>query len=94
MNNASSNLKEVLSWIADGVDVQFFSDKTGNWEILTTKQFALSERGLELMWRKKPDAFEDVFNKFVQARFPCVYAINKDDAKHFWNAAMEHKDDE
>lgn len=38
------------------------------------------------------DAFEEVYCKFVQARFPAVYEINKDQAKHFWNAAMEQSE--
>ena len=88
LENASGNLKEILCAIAEGKAVQFNMDNYWS-DFVEGHTPPYGETMLKQEWRIKPDAFEEIYNKFVQERFPAVYEINKDQARHFWDRAME-----
>ena len=86
LENASSNLKEILCAIVDGKDVQFCM--YDNWRPLEVFDFIFSEDGLKSRWRIKPDAFEDFY---MDCKFNNKIANKNTNElmRMAWNAAMD-----
>ena len=91
LENASGNLKEILIAIADGKEVQFWSDSYREWQTLHNVAFgfAIDEDGMKLEWRIKPDAFGAWWQDFEPTHSQLL--SYKEMAKVAWDAAMEHK---
>lgn len=88
LQNASGNLKEILNAIADGKDIQYWSEPDDEWmTIRVSYSFALDEDGLKLKWRVKPDAFVCWWQSLeTRSNDPKAMALAA------WNTAMEHKE--
>jgi len=90
LENASGNLKEILMAIAEGKAVQFFfSDVWCDFKEGNAAPYVKTM--LKKQWRKKPDTFEDAWRNYLDIK---DVMLNKEVARHFWDAAMEHKDDD
>lgn len=88
LQNASGNLKTILAAVIEGKTVQFKG--AGEWVDEDYVENVLV--CLHLEWRIKPDAFQEVYHKWLDDSSGQVMPQVRL-AKHFWNAAMEHKND-
>ena len=95
LENASGNFLKMVECVQNGEAIQWKSAfDAGGWSEPenTCQQKLIIElvKFKNLMWRKKPDAFEEAYYQWFHGEN--TTPMSKEIARHFWNAAMEHKE--
>ena len=105
LENASGNFLEMVECVQKGEVVQWQSPIDSSWcksdYEITKPELIIKELAdnVHLKWRKKPDAFEEAWERESNDIFYALleqYGLSdtKRIFKHGWDAAMEHKDNE